>query len=144
MTFFGLKNRGLSSFLGAIRRCVASRSRGLILLLITGETHWVRCWLSSTRETGTYWSNSREGPQRCLRDWSMCVTTRGWKTGTVQPEAQKAQGIWPMCVNTNVMRRVKKGEPDSSQWCPVTGQQQWAQAEIQGTGSKHNTFLLWR
>lgn len=68
-------------FLGCIRQSVARWLREVTLLCSAPVRHIWRtessAGLPSTRETRIYWSNSREGLWRWLRDWSICCTRRG-------------------------------------------------------------------
>lgn len=85
------------------------------------KSSWSSAGFPSTRDTWTYWSESRVGPQMCLRNWSICQG-EAEREGTIQPGQEKAQGDL-IHVYKYLVGGVKKMEPEFSQWCSVTGEE---------------------
>ena len=61
--------------------------------------------LPSTREAWVYWTESSEGTQRWLRDWSISLMRKGW--GSWDCLAEEANGILG-CIKKSVASRSRE------------------------------------
>lgn len=116
-----LARKKTRSFLGCIRWRTASRWR--LWSWPSAQHGWGHTWsagsrsgLPSGRETWSYLWESTEGSQRKLMDLSI------WQEEAEWAEKRRLRGISSWCINT-WREGVKRMEPDSSWWYPLSGQE---------------------
>lgn len=105
------RKRKVNGVLGWIRRWCFP----LLSTEQSGVLYPVQSGLTSTKETGMYWKEPKEGWQR----WLEPGTTLLWEETDIEEEES---GISSMLTNTR-RNSAKKIEQGSFQWCPVTGQE---------------------
>lgn len=77
--------------------------------------------LPGIRGAWMYWRETRKGPQKCWGAWSVWVTWRGWESWDCSAWRGEGSEGSSSCVWTT--DGLKKVEPGSSEWCPMTGQE---------------------
>lgn len=68
-----------NSVLDCMRKNVVSRLKEMIFPLCSALVRHIWNPVSDLYKAGKYWSGSSKGPQRWLKDWSICHTKRGCK-----------------------------------------------------------------
>lgn len=141
-----LAARRAKSILSCTTKSTARRSVEGILALYSALVR--QAWstasksgLPSTRETGIYWRETSERPQRKSIDWSICHTRRGWESWDCSAwRREGSQRTLSMCKNT--WGRCKE-DGRLFQWCPVTGGNGHKLNHMKFHWNKINHFLLW-
>ncbi|KAK4829773.1 hypothetical protein QYF61_006572 [Mycteria americana] len=117
-----------NGILGFMRQNIASRLREVILLLYSALVRpHLGCWVQ-------FWAPQYKRDMDILErvQQRATKTTRGLDHLTYE-ERLRELGL----------EGVKRVEPGSFQWCPVTGPRQWAQPETQEVPSEHQETLFY-